>query len=85
MNRARILLAEWRCFRGGVVSSFSMASIAGLNGSNRGEDLSGFFRAGGTGSVKACRTVSLPIWDRYASPRIDNSQHGRLCGSCSLV
>ena len=59
------------CFLGAVVSSVSMASIAGLNGSSRGDDLSGIFRAGGTGSAKACRTVSLPIWYRFASPRID--------------
>jgi hypothetical protein len=59
MSRARILRAVWRCFRGAVVSSMSIASIAGLNGSRRGEHRSGDFRTGGTGEFKAFRTVFL--------------------------
>ncbi|MDQ0031069.1 hypothetical protein J2S89_002913 [Arthrobacter bambusae] len=36
MSLARILRAVWRCFRGAVVSSTNIASIAGLKASSRG-------------------------------------------------
>jgi hypothetical protein len=50
-----------RCFFGAVVSSVNMASIAYLNASSPGDDLTAVFRAGGRGSDNACRTVSLPL------------------------
>jgi hypothetical protein len=50
-----------RCFFGAVASSVNMASIAYLNASRRGDDLTAVFRAGGRGSDNARRTVSLPL------------------------
>ncbi|HSO90805.1 MAG TPA: hypothetical protein VLR70_06630 [Arthrobacter sp.] len=46
---------------GAVVSAFSMESIGALNGSSRGDGLTGVFRAGGRGFDNACLTVSLPV------------------------
>ena len=57
MSRARILRAVWRCFRGAVVSSTSMASIAGLNGSSRQETPRRGLRSGGAADSRACLTV----------------------------
>lgn len=49
----------WRCFRGAVVSPISITSMAVLKGSKRGEILCGVFRRGGTGELRAFRTVFL--------------------------
>lgn len=50
-----------RCFFGVVVSSVNTASMAYLNASSRGGDLTTVLGAGGRGSDDACRTVSLPL------------------------
>jgi hypothetical protein len=50
-----------------------IASIAALNPSNRGEDLVGVRRGGGSADVNACRTVRRCTRCLTASSRIDSS------------
>ena len=47
-------VAVCRCFRGASRSSRSIASITGLNGSNRGAVRTGVFFGGGSGDASAC-------------------------------
>jgi hypothetical protein len=56
-NRASTRRAVWRCLRGAVKSSVSIASINALAGSSFGAARTGVFRSGGTASPSACRTV----------------------------
>ncbi len=57
MGSAGILPAAWRRFRGAVVSSASIASIAALNGSSRRDTPCLGLRSGGKAEVRACLTV----------------------------
>jgi hypothetical protein len=52
-RRARIRVAVCRCFLGASRSAISIASIAALYGSSRGEDRTGRFRGGGSADVNA--------------------------------
>src|SRR6218665_1302159 len=56
---------------GAPTSSNSIASIAALNSSNRGDTRTGVFRGGGSACDNAVRTVARPTPYRAANARID--------------